>query len=237
MPNAKFQGTDGVRGLAVDGDHPQALGVDARAAFVEHGVLTPRFIEHYVFEAGCRLLERASERLISPVAVVLAWDPRDESGGIPPPRAWALFCARGAHVLSLGVMPTPVAAAYLAGVGGAGAVMLTASHNPADQNGVKILLSPDSMKPLPEEDEAISARVWASDWASVAQTPARGQCVESAAEARAFYVDYVTKLPNCWLRAGDLARVGFRHRPGGRGVERVGRPCSGGNVTFERAGG
>ena len=208
MPNAKFQGTDGVRGLAVDGDHPQALGVDARAVFVEHGVLTPRFIEHYVFEAGCRLLERASERLISPVAVVLAWDPRDESGEFSSACVGALLRA-GAHVLSLGVMPTPVAAAYLAGVGGAGAVMLTASHNPADQNGVKILLSPDSMKPLPEEDEAISARVWASDWASVAQTPARGQCVESAAEARAFYVDYVTKLPNCWLRAGDLARWSF----------------------------
>ncbi len=208
MPNAKFQGTDGVRGLVVDENHPQVLGVDARAAFVERGVLTPRFIEHYVFEAGCRLLERASERLISPVAVVLSWDPRDESGEFSSACVGALLRA-GAHVLSLGVMPTPVAAAYLAGVGGAGAVMLTASHNPADQNGVKILLSPDSMKPLPGEDEAISARVWASDWDSVAQTPANGQCVESAAEARAFYVDYVTRLSNCWLRAGDLARWDF----------------------------
>ena len=77
MPNAKFQGTDGVRGLVVDEDHPQAAGVEARAAFLENGVLTARFIEHYVFEAGAWLLERASEQLISPTAVVLAWDPRD----------------------------------------------------------------------------------------------------------------------------------------------------------------
>ena len=150
MPNAKFQGTDGVRGLVVDEDHPLALGHDARAAFVENGALAPRFIEHYVFEAGKWLLERASEQLISPTAVVLAWDPRDTGGELSAACVNGLLRA-GAHALSLGVMPTPAAAAYLAGVGGAGAVILTASHNPAEQNGVKILLSPDSMKPLPDE--------------------------------------------------------------------------------------
>ena len=205
MPKARFQGTDGVRGLAADEDHPQAAGVDPRAAFVENGVLTPRFIEHYVFEAGAWLLERASEGLISPAAVVLAWDPRDAGGELSAACVNGLLRA-GAHLLSLGVMPAPVAAAYLAGVGGAGAVILTASHNPADQNGVKILLSPDSMKPLPDEDEALSARVWASGWSAVEQTPESGRGVEAAAEARAFYLDYVTRLPNSWLREGDLAR-------------------------------
>ena len=205
MPNAKFQGTDGVRGLAADEDHPQAAGVDPRAAFLEHGILTPRFIEHYAYEAGVWLLERASEQLISPTAVVLAWDPRDVAGEFTAACVNGLLRA-GAHALSLGVMPTPAAAAYLAGVGGAGAVVLTASHNPPEQNGVKILLAPDSTKPLPDEDEALSARVWASEWSAVEQTPESGHGVEAAAEARAFYVDYVTQLPNCWLRAGDLAR-------------------------------
>ena len=205
MPNAKFQGTDGVRGLAADEDHPQASGLDGRTAFLENGVLTPRFVEHYVFEAGAWLLERASEQLISPAAVVLAWDPRDAAGEFTAACVNGLLRA-GAHVLSLGVMPTPAAAAYLAGVGGAGAVVLTASHNPAEQNGVKILLAPDSAKPLPDEDEALSARVWASEWSAVEQTPESGRGVEAAAEARAFYVDYATRLPNCWLRTGDLAR-------------------------------
>ncbi|MYA97904.1 MAG: hypothetical protein F4X91_16030 [Nitrospinae bacterium] len=205
MPNAKFQGTDGVRGLAAGEDHPQASGSDPRTVFVENGVLTPRFVEHYVFEAGKWLLERASEKLISPAAVVLAWDPRDVGGDFSSACVNGLLRA-DAHVLSLGVMPAPVAAAYLAGVGAAGAVVLTASHNPADQNGVKILLSPDSMKPLPDEDAALSARVWASEWSAVEQTPESGHGVEAAAEARAFYLDYVTRLPNCWLREGDLAR-------------------------------
>ncbi len=62
------------------------------------------------------------------------------------------------------------------------------------------------MKPLPDEDAALSARIWASDWSTVEQTPPSGRGVESAAEARAFYVDYVTRLPNSWLREGDLAR-------------------------------
>ncbi len=205
MSNAKFQGTDGVRGLAVDEEHPQATGIEARTAFVQQGVLTPRFVEHYVFEAGKWLLERASEQLVSPAAVVLAWDPRDVEGEHIAACVNGLL-RTGAHVLSLGVMPTPASAAYLAGVGGAGAVVLTASHNPGEQNGVKILISPDSMKPLPEEDAVLSDRVWASDWNSVAQTPGNGQGVEAAAEARAFYVDYVTRLPNCWLREGDLSR-------------------------------
>ena len=205
MPNAKFQGTDGVRGLAADEDHPQAAGVDGRTAFLEYGILTPRFVEHYVFEAGAWFLERASEQLISPTAVVLAWDPRDVAGEFTAACVNGLLRA-GAHALSLGVMPTPAAAAYLAGVGGAGAVVLTASHNPAEQNGVKILLAPDSTKPLPDEDEALSARVRASEWSAVEQTPESGHGVEAAAEARAFYLDYATQLPNCWLRAGDLAR-------------------------------
>ena len=71
---------------------------------------------------------------------------------------------------------------------------------------MKILLSPDSTKPLPDEDAALSARVWAGEWSAVAQTPESGHGVEAAAEAHAFYLDYVTRLPNCWLRAGDLAR-------------------------------
>ena len=205
MPKATLQGTDGVRGLVVDASHPQAAGMDPRAAFAEKGVITPAFIARYVFEAGAWLLERASERLISPAAVVLAWDPRDESGELSAACADALARA-GAHVLSTGVMPTPAAATYLAGAGGAGAVALTASHNPADQNGVKIFLSPDSTKPLPEEDAALSARVWASDPGAAARAaPARGQCVEAAAEARAFYSDYVSRLPNSWLREGGLA--------------------------------
>ena len=71
---------------------------------------------------------------------------------------------------------------------------------------MKILLAPDSAKPLPDEDAALSARVRASEWSAVEQTPESGHGVEAAAEARAFYLDYVTQLPNCWLRAGDLAR-------------------------------
>ncbi len=204
MPKAALQGTDGVRGLVVDESHPRAAGADARAAFAESGVITPAFIAHYVFEAGVWLLERASERLISPTAVVLAWDPRDESGELSSACADALARA-GAHVLVTGVLPTPMAAVYLAGVGGAGAAALTASHNPAEQNGVKILLSPDSAKPLPEEDAALSARVWAGGWPPAESVRAGGRRVEAAAEARAFYSDYLARLPNCWLREGALA--------------------------------
>ncbi len=204
MPEPRFQGTDGVRGLAVAADHPLARGMDARRAYLERGLLTERFAEHYVYAAAGWLLEKAPEGLISPGAVVLAWDPRDAGGRFAGAALRGLL-RTGAHALAVGVLPTPAAAVYLAAAGAAGAVVLTASHNPPEENGLKLLRAPRATKPLPGEDEEISERVWAVAWEGVQGAPESGLCTEAAAEARAVYSDYMARLPNSWLREGDLA--------------------------------
>ncbi len=181
-----------------------AQGVDPRRAYTDRGLLTEEFAEHYAFTAARWLLEQATDELISPGALVVAWDPRDVEGRF----AGAIMrgvLRSGAHMLAVGMLPTPAAAVYMAGVGAAGAIVLTASHNPADQNGIKMFLGPRALKPLPEEDEELSALLWNSPWEEVVDTPESGVCTDTSSEARGFYSDYVRELANGWLRPGDLA--------------------------------
>ncbi len=80
MSGPRLQGTDGVRGLAVASDHPLARGIDPRKAYLERGAFTEEFAELYAFAAAKWLLESAPEGIISPRAIVVAWDPRDLEG-------------------------------------------------------------------------------------------------------------------------------------------------------------
>jgi len=205
MEGARFQGTDGVRGLAAGPDHPLLRGEeDPRAAFLKLGLFTEPFAEHYAYAAAGWLREQAGEELLAPSAVLLAWDPRDAEGRFAGAVLRGILRA-GADALAAGVLPTPAAAAYLQASGAAGAILLTASHNPADQNGIKLLRSPGARKLLPEEDDEVSARVWGVSWKEIEDAPERGRCLDAAAEARAFYLGHMGRLPNRWLREGDLA--------------------------------
>src|SRR6476661_1960353 len=108
-------GTDGVRGLA-------------------NGDLTPE-LALSVASAAARVLvaHDASHR---PVAVV-GRDPR-ASGEMLEAAVAAGLAAAGADVLRVGVLPTP-AVAYLTGAYGADlGVVLSASHNPMPDNGIKL---------------------------------------------------------------------------------------------------
>ncbi len=108
-------GTDGVRGLAnAELTVELALGLAGGAA----AVLAPA-------DSGRR-----------PVAVV-GRDPR-ASGEMLEAAVTAGLTAAGVDVLSVGVQPTP-AVAYLTGAYGADlGVMISASHNPMPDNGIKI---------------------------------------------------------------------------------------------------
>ncbi len=108
-------GTDGVRGLA-------------------NGDLTPE-LALSVASAAARVLvaHDASHR---PIAVV-GRDPR-ASGEMLEAAVSAGLAAAGADVLRVGVLPTP-AVAYLTGAYGADlGVVLSASHNPMPDNGIKL---------------------------------------------------------------------------------------------------
>jgi phosphoglucosamine mutase len=121
-------GTDGVRGLA-------------------NGDLTPELALSVAVAAGRVLIESDSSH--QPLAIV-GRDPR-ASGEMLEAAVVAGLTSVGANVVRVGVLPTP-AVAYLVGQTNADlGVMLSASHNPMPDNGIK-LFAPGGQK-LPDEIE------------------------------------------------------------------------------------
>ena len=128
-------GTDGVRGLA-------------------NGDLTPELALAVAVAAGKVLIE--SDASHQPLAIV-GRDPR-ASGEMLEAAVVAGLTSVGANVVRVGVLPTP-AVAYLVGQANADlGVMLSASHNPMPDNGIK-LFAPGGTK-LPDElEERIEAAI------------------------------------------------------------------------------
>ncbi|MET1051093.1 MAG: phosphoglucosamine mutase [Mycetocola sp.] len=129
-------GTDGVRGLAnVDLTADLALGL-AQATAVVLG------------QGRSAEARRAAGK--RPVAV-LARDPR-VSGEFLAAAVAAGLASSGVDVLDAGVIPTPAAAFLIADIDADFGVMISASHNPAPDNGIKIFAR--GGRKLPDEVEA-----------------------------------------------------------------------------------
>jgi len=129
-------GTDGVRGLA---NRDLTVGLALSLAQASAAVLTQ----------GRRAeLRRVQGR--RPVAV-LARDPRI-SGEFIASAVAAGLASSGVDVLDAGVIPTPAAAFLIADIGADFGVMISASHNPAPDNGIKIFAFGGTKLPDDVED-------------------------------------------------------------------------------------
>jgi phosphoglucosamine mutase len=160
-------GTDGVRGVANrDLTAELALGLSVAAA-------------HVLGDAGAFEGHR-------PLAVV-GRDPR-ASGEFLEAAVVAGLASAGVDVRQVGVLPTPAIAHLTAAQGADLGVMLSASHNPAPDNGIKFFARGGHKLPDDIED-AIEKRI-GEDW----QRPtggAVGRVRDTAAEAAREYVDHV----------------------------------------------
>ena len=141
MASPRLFGTDGVRGLAnVDLTAELALDLSVAAA-------------HVLGEAG--VFEGHRPR------AVVGRDPR-ASGEFLEAAVVAGLASAGVDVVRLGVLPTP-AVAYLTGATGSDlGVMLSASHNPMPDNGIKFLAR-GGIKLDDQIEDAIEARM-EEDW-------------------------------------------------------------------------
>ncbi len=129
-------GTDGVRGLAgVDVTAELALGLAQSAAFV--------------LGRGARAESRRA-------TAVVARDPR-VSGEFIAAAVSAGLASAGVDVLDAGVIPTPAAAYLVADTGADFGVMVSASHNPAPDNGIKFFAGGGLKLPDDVEDEIEAA--------------------------------------------------------------------------------
>ena len=158
-------GTDGVRGLANSELTPElALALSGAAARVlaEHGL-------------GHR-----------PVAVV-GRDPR-ASGEMLEAAVTAGLTSAGADVLRVGVLPTPAVAHLVGELSADLGVMISGSHNPMPDNGIKIFAAGGRKLPDAVEDE-ITARVHGRECER--PTGARIGRVRDAPDAAGRYVDHL----------------------------------------------
>src|SRR5882672_7949156 len=127
---ARMFGTDGVRGLANGDLTPElALSVSASAA----RVLAAHDSSH------------------RPIAVV-GRDPR-ASGEMLQAAVCAGLTSAGADVMQVGVLPTPGLAHLVGELGADLGVMISASHNPMPDNGIKLFAAGGHKLPDVIEDE------------------------------------------------------------------------------------
>ncbi|MEB3368785.1 phosphoglucosamine mutase [Saccharopolyspora mangrovi] len=132
---ARLFGTDGVRGLA-------------------NGDLTPELAMSVSSAAARVLYDRDDSR--RRVALV-GRDPR-ASGEMLEAAVVAGLTSAGADVLRIGVLPTPAVAYLVKELGADIGVMISASHNPMPDNGIKLFSAGGNKLPDALEDE-IEARL------------------------------------------------------------------------------
>lgn len=129
-------GTDGVRGLA---------GVDVTAELALR-----------LAHAAALVLGRNARAESRRATAVVARDPR-VSGEFIAAAVSAGLAAAGVDVLDAGVIPTPAAAYLVADTDADFGVMVSASHNPAPDNGIKFFAAGGKKLPDSVEDEIEAA--------------------------------------------------------------------------------
>jgi len=199
----RIQGTDGVRGVTWSSAYPIPTRTDPVELFLTKGLLSEDFVELYCY-CYVRLLEQ--KRIFQPgQEIVIGWDPRDRQGSYGQA---AIRGARkaGARVLSLGIMPTPAIPLYLLYRGAAAGIMITASHNPPDQNGIKLFHRFLGLKPLPADDEELTRLVYDTPFQEVSTRPLIGTQEEASGEALQVWYRFFESVSNTWLEEEDLLR-------------------------------
>ena len=150
----RIQGTDGVRReikLAKDSEcgkqTPQQL-------FLEKGWITEEFMELYAY---CFVKNQSKDKskLSKTITIVIGWDPSDSSGIFTEAVVRGVLKA-GGKALVRGVVPTPLVPLFMLHEEADGGIMVTASHNPKDQNGIKLFLPFHGVKPLPADDAELT---------------------------------------------------------------------------------
>jgi phosphoglucosamine mutase len=154
----KYFGTDGIRGRV--GQSP----------------ITPDFVMRLGFAAGSALVARDGSRASERPAVLIGKDTRI-SGYMLEAALEAGFSAAGVDVMLCGPMPTPAVAYLTRALRLQAGVVISASHNPYDDNGIKFFSAQGAKLPDAVELD-IEARL------DQAMT-----CMESAGLGRARRVD------------------------------------------------
>jgi len=165
---SRLFGTDGIRGVA---NEPP---------------LTPEL----AYRVGREFAAALQARRGGGVRVVVGRDTR-RSGPLLEAALTAGLLSAGADCLSVGVLPTPAIALLTQRLGADGGVVLSASHNPFEDNGIK-LFAADGTKIPDAWEEAIEAALAGPDRAPRPRGAGVGRLVPYP-RAEAEYVDFLCR--------------------------------------------
>lgn len=193
----RLQGTDGVRGpVRPARDFPYG----PLETFLRHGVLTEEFFELYCYAHVRGLVE--DRKMAEGDDVLIGWDSRDVEKTYVNAAVSGIAKAGGRPAL-LGVLPTPGAAISLVCLEAPTAIVITASHNPGDQNGIKIFTGPRGMKLLPEDDEKLTERVYSVDFEKIRNAEKKFFPFDASEEERARFIHFHLDGRNTWANGNE----------------------------------
>jgi phosphoglucosamine mutase len=166
---SRLFGTDGIRGVA--NEEP----------------LTPEL----AYRVGRALVATLmAEHGVGPARLVIGRDTR-RSGQLLESAMVAGLLSAGADCYSVGVLPTPGIALLTRALDTHGGIVLSASHNPFEDNGIKLFSSAGTKLPDAWEDQ-IEARLKGPDEAPRARGAAIGRLI-TYDRAEKYYVDFLCR--------------------------------------------
>jgi phosphomannomutase len=163
--------------------------------------MTEEFFELYCYSHVVDLIERGEMSVGD--EVLIGWDSRDVDGFYTSKAVSGISKAGGKPGV-LGAIPTPGVALALFARDASTAFMITASHNPSDQNGIKIFKAPDAMKMLTEDDDILSKRVAGIDYRDVASAEKKYDEIDLTGFGRKLFFDFHLDARNSWTAEDGL---------------------------------
>ncbi len=195
---SRLQGTDGIRRETHSANDKKFTGLSPQEIFLQHEFITEEFFELYAHAYTLNLMRSVNTPGSS--QIVVGWDPRDVSGKYTNAVIRGIQKA-GAQVLVCEVVPTPVVPLVLLHQNAQGGFMVTASHNPKDQNGIKIFNAFQGLKNLPENDIELTRKVLALDYSAIKKLPLKGKRISFHKQALKIFADFSLHPKNSWIES------------------------------------
>jgi phosphoglucosamine mutase len=168
-------------------NQPRLFGTDGIRGVANEPPLTPDLAYRVGREVVVTL---AAQHESEHVRVVIGRDTR-RSGSLLEAAMVAGLLSAGADCFTVGVLPTPGIALLTRGLDAHGGIVLSASHNPFEDNGIKLFSANGTKFPDVWEDQ-IEARLNAPDAAPRARGAAIGRLV-TYDRAEKYYVDFLCR--------------------------------------------
>ncbi|MBT5551066.1 MAG: hypothetical protein HOJ79_11395 [Nitrospina sp.] len=195
----RIQGTDGIRREIKLAKESECRGSTPLKIFLEKGWITEEFMELYVYcwvKKQLKIKSTSSKKS----TFTIGWDPRDPSGVFTEAVVRGVRKA-GGEAQVLGVVPTPLVPLFMLHEGVEGGIMVTASHNPKDQNGIKLFLPFHGMKPLPSDDADLTQDLLKQSFSVLNKLRLKGKRTDCRQKALELFRHFSLTPENSWIES------------------------------------